>query len=234
MKSKRRERKRKRLERRRRYKKKEQSHLLRIKIALICYTTIFGISYLTSDTIAYIHSESEVSGLITAGTWEIPEEIVELIDPCSEAEETVDADSEADCERAGDEPVDENGQDDSVGEEEAIDLGDEDIDELEDEKGKAEEEKEIEKEGDEESADETGNMQPKPDEDIQQQPVGQEETVDKPKEQAVADPVPTNEQAPEKSGEEKQEEPKATVIQEDNNNVEGELSEKEETIEVGE
>ena len=67
--------------RRRRYKKKKYDLFLSLKIALICYLAIFGISYMSSDTSAYFSSQSEVSQTITAGIWEVP---VVLMNQCGE------------------------------------------------------------------------------------------------------------------------------------------------------
>lgn len=53
------------------FRKKNHSLLLVSKIALICYVTIFGISYMSSDTSAFLSSQSGVSQTITAGTWPI-------------------------------------------------------------------------------------------------------------------------------------------------------------------
>ena len=72
--------------RRRRYKKKKYDFILISKILLICYLTIFGLGYLTSDTSAYFSSQSEVSQTITAGIWEVPEV---LVNACGE-EYTID------------------------------------------------------------------------------------------------------------------------------------------------
>ncbi|MFC5604736.1 hypothetical protein [Sporosarcina koreensis] len=69
MKSKRIERKRKRQERRRRYKKNYEGLFLSIKIACICYLTIFGTSYMSSGTSAFFSSQNTVSSTITAGIW---------------------------------------------------------------------------------------------------------------------------------------------------------------------
>ncbi|MEK3952553.1 SipW-dependent-type signal peptide-containing protein [Psychrobacillus sp. FSL K6-1464] len=72
--------------RRRRYKRKKYDFILISKIALICYLAIFGLGYLTSDTSAYLSSQSEVSQTITAGIWEVPEI---LVNACGE-EYTID------------------------------------------------------------------------------------------------------------------------------------------------
>lgn len=72
--------------RRRRYKKKKYDLFLISKIALICYLAIFGVGYMSSNTTAYYSSQSEVSQIITAGTWEVPEV---LINGCGE-EDTID------------------------------------------------------------------------------------------------------------------------------------------------
>ena len=72
--------------RRRRYKKKKYDFILISKIALICYTAIYGLGYLTSDTSAYFSSRSEVTQTITAGIWEVPEV---LVNACGE-EYTID------------------------------------------------------------------------------------------------------------------------------------------------
>ena len=63
--------------RRRRYKKKKHDLLLYSKIALICYLSIFGISYMSSDTSAYFTNQSEFSQIITVGKWEVPDVLVD-------------------------------------------------------------------------------------------------------------------------------------------------------------
>ncbi|MEO4054507.1 hypothetical protein [Solibacillus sp. CAU 1738] len=57
---------------RRRYKKKKHDLILYLKIALICYLTIFGVGYMSSDTSAYLSSQVEFSETITAGEWVVP------------------------------------------------------------------------------------------------------------------------------------------------------------------
>ena len=54
-----------------RYKKKKNDLFLILKITLICYLTIYGIGYMTSDTSAYFSNQSEVTQIFTAGTWEV-------------------------------------------------------------------------------------------------------------------------------------------------------------------
>lgn len=55
-----------------RYKKKKHDLILYLKIALICYLTIFGVGYMSSDTSAYLSSQVEFSETITAGEWVVP------------------------------------------------------------------------------------------------------------------------------------------------------------------
>jgi YqxM protein len=82
-------------ERRRRYKKMEKRGLfLSIKMALICYLAIFGISYMTSDTSAFYSDQSNVSQVITAGIWEDPEEANE----CGDEDAISDNEINVDCE----------------------------------------------------------------------------------------------------------------------------------------
>ena len=71
---------------RRRYKKRKHDLILYLKIALICYLTIFGVGYISSDTSAYLSSKSEFSNTMTAGIWEVPEV---LVNACGE-EYTID------------------------------------------------------------------------------------------------------------------------------------------------
>ena len=54
------------------FKDKRHRFSLTLKIALICFVTMFGINYMSSDTSAYLSSQSEVTQIITAGIWEIP------------------------------------------------------------------------------------------------------------------------------------------------------------------
>lgn len=70
----------------RRYKKRKHDLILYLKIALICYLTIFGVGYISSDTSAYLSSKSEFSNTMTAGIWEVPEV---LVNACGE-EYTID------------------------------------------------------------------------------------------------------------------------------------------------
>ena len=86
-----------------RYKKRKHDLILYLKIALIFYLTIFGVGYMSSDTSAYLSSQSEFSETVTAGIWEDPEV---LINACGE-EYTIDevkadssiegSESEIDC-----------------------------------------------------------------------------------------------------------------------------------------
>lgn len=71
--------------RRRRYKKKKYDFFLISKIALIGYLAIFGVGYMSSDTSAYLSSQSEISQTITAGFWENPK----VLNGCGE-EYTID------------------------------------------------------------------------------------------------------------------------------------------------
>ncbi|MFD1928589.1 hypothetical protein ACFSFY_11165 [Sporosarcina siberiensis] len=69
--------------RRRRYKKNNRIIIFNLKIALICYTTIFGVSFMSNETSAFLSSQTEISQGITAGVWVVPE-----LDECGEIIET--------------------------------------------------------------------------------------------------------------------------------------------------
>ncbi|MDY0404815.1 amyloid fiber anchoring/assembly protein TapA [Virgibacillus sp. 179-BFC.A HS] len=53
---------------------KKRGLFLILKIMIVCYLIVFGISFMTSDTSAYLSSQSKVSGEITAGEWEVADE----------------------------------------------------------------------------------------------------------------------------------------------------------------
>lgn len=110
--------------RRRRYKKKKYDLYLISKIALICYLAIFGVGYMSSDTSAYLSSQSEVSEVITASIWEVPE----VLNGCGDvSNEDTDSNSE---DKAGDSNV-ETGNDTLPGEEITVDHEDKDINPIE-------------------------------------------------------------------------------------------------------
>ncbi|QUW21202.1 hypothetical protein JSQ81_15510 [Sporosarcina sp. Marseille-Q4063] len=198
--------------RRRRYKKKEKHGLfLAIKLALICYLAIFGISYMTSNTSAYYSSQASISEIITADTWEDPDEN----NQCGEENEEATASGDeinADCVDK-DEP--------KVEEEKVTDQENSEPGESEDKSDETDIEKEDKVDSD--AGKEKENQNPK--EDTQKQPDKEDESVDESNEKKPDDKAPV-EKAPEDSSDD---ELNTTVTKEDNTKkVEGDTNEQEE------
>ena len=152
--------------RRRRYKKKKPNILLRLKIALIFYVAIFGVGYMSSDTTAYLSSQSEVSQTITA-EWEVPVVSTPGLDSCGDADSS--EESMVDCEDIDDMPVEGEEKDQATEDEIATEQENQKSDEL----GNADNEG-----GNEADLDvDTEMKQEIPEVDDQIQPNGQDESI---------------------------------------------------------
>jgi YqxM protein len=187
--------------RRRRYKKMEKHGLfLSIKMALICYLAIFGISYMTSDTSAFYSDQSKVSQVITAGIWEDPEEA-----ECGDEDAVSDNEINVDCENEEDEL--------NVEDEKETEPENKEPTESEDKSNETENEKEVEVDSD------AGIVEP-------QNPEEDDESVEESKEEKPKDDAPI-EKVPEDSSDD--ETNTAVTKEEKTKKTEGDTNDEEES-----
>jgi YqxM protein len=191
--------------RRRRYKTREKHGLfIAIKMALICYLAIFGISYMTSDTSAFYSDQSKVSQVITTGIWEDPEEANE----CDDEDAISDHEINVDC----------------VNEEE--DLNIEKETETENIEPKESDDTDIEKEEKVEPDAGKEEENQNPEEETQKQPEKEDESLDESNENKPDDKG-AGEKAPEDSSED---ETNTTVTKEEKTKkTEGDTNDEEES-----
>lgn len=196
--------------RRRRYQQKQHNLFLITKIALIFYLTIFGIGYMSSETSAYLSSQSGVSQMITAGVWE--EESVGECDKDIDENVLLDDGINVDCEDEDNEVEEENEQDNIIEGEDEVDKEDEvDLD--------------VNKEPEQENAES----------DNHKQPVVQENAEDEDEEEKKVDnqEIEENKVSEENVEKKKPDETKAVVEPEKNTGkAQEDLNEKEESNEV--